>query len=140
MDGALPPVDAGSWLDFQRRRAEQVARQRIAAAGATAGDWIGRATATLDGLVPDLPPPPPPAPPPLPAPSPLEGVGDWAQGALARIGQIGGDVGDTLGGALGGIGARLPALAQPETYARAAERVPLPPALEGAREIGRAHV
>jgi hypothetical protein len=136
MDGMLPPVDAGSWFDFQRRRAEQAARQRIAAAGATAGDWIGRATSTLDGLVPDRTPPPParpPEPPPLPAPSPLEGVGDWAQGALARIGQIGSDAGDTLGGALGGIGARLPELAKPETYARAAEHVPLPPALEGAR-------
>ena len=102
MDGALPPVDAGSWLDFQRRRAEQVARQRIAAAGATAGDWIGRATSALDGLVPDLPPPPPPpAPPPLPAPSPLEGVGDWAQGALARIGQIGSDVAGAIPSAAG---------------------------------------
>lgn len=109
MDGFLPPVDNASWLDYQRKRAERFARERIAAAGATAGDWIGRATQTVDQLVPDWsplgqsPPPPapapPPPPPPVPVPSPLSGVGNWAQGALARIGQIGSDVGAGVSGA-----------------------------------------
>ena len=52
-DRSLPPVDRGSWLEHQRRRAEQYARERIAASGAFAGqggDWLQRASQRIDGL------------------------------------------------------------------------------------------
>lgn len=105
MDGFLPPVDVGGWLDFQRKRAEQLARQRIAAAnqqigaiGQAGGDWIGQAGQRIDGLLPDWaaqPAAPPPAPSPTPSlnapralPPGVVGAVDWASRANDRIGGL----------------------------------------------------
>lgn len=128
MDGFLPPVDAGGWLEFQRKRAQQLARERIASAGALigqGGDWIGRAGQTIDGLVPDWAAPPLTARPtdqaaepqleemgpPTPSPSlsavwggvegARRGVRDWATGAQERIGQLGQGLGEAIDQAQG---------------------------------------
>ena len=37
--GLLPPIDIAGWSDYQRKRLQQEAAQRIAAAGAVASDW-----------------------------------------------------------------------------------------------------
>jgi hypothetical protein len=147
VDGFLPPVDNQSWLQYQRQRAERFARERIAAAGAGAGDWIGRATQTVDTLIPDWaqappepPPPPPPPPPPLePEPvSPAAVVGDWAQGALGRIGQIGSDLGTAASQqARRALPRVVPDATQPGgervELGGLMRRMPLPPALEPLR-------
>jgi hypothetical protein len=73
----LPPVDAASWLDHQRQRAAQIARDRIASVGAVPQDWISQARRSIAGLIPaPVEPPPPPdiveaPPPPPPAPMAL---------------------------------------------------------------------
>jgi hypothetical protein len=111
MDGFLPPVDVGGWLEFQRKRAKQLAQERIdqanQAVGAAAGvgrDWIGRATQSIDGLLPDwaegAEPPHTPEPAPSPPPS-LNAVQDWGAGALDRIGQLGSGVSSAIDQAQG---------------------------------------
>jgi len=110
MDGFLPPVDVGGWLEFQRKRAQQLARERIAAANQTigagaqaTGDWIGRAGQAIDGLLPDWAAQPAELPqtPQISTPSPyavpgVAGVRDWAQGAADKIAQIGQDASGDL--------------------------------------------
>ena len=46
----LPPIDLGSWGDFQRKRLQQAARERIASVGAVASDWGSQAQRRIDGL------------------------------------------------------------------------------------------
>ena len=46
----LPPIDLGGWSDFQRRRLQQAARERIASVGAVASDWGSQAQRRIDGL------------------------------------------------------------------------------------------
>lgn len=115
MDGFLPPVDVGGWLEFQRKRAQQLARERIAAANQTigagaqaTGDWIGRAGQQIDGLLPDWAAQPAELPqtPQLPTPSPYA-VRDWGAGALDRIGQLGQDAGSAIDRAQGIISSPL---------------------------------
>jgi hypothetical protein len=123
MDGMLPPVDVGGWADYQRRRAQQFARERIAQAGAIAGqggDWAARAGQSLNGLIPDWAQQPaePPrlpqlTPPSLPSlPSLSEATQDWAARATDRIGQLGGDLGGVIDQAQGIIGPAASAVGQ----------------------------
>jgi len=113
MDGMLPPVDTGGWLNYQRRRAQQFARERIARAGQigqVGGDWLSRAGTSLDNLLPDwakeeAPRPNLPQITPPPSPSLSEGnsggLPDWARSASDRIGQIGSDLGGVIDQAQG---------------------------------------
>lgn len=50
----LPPIDVGGWAEFQRRRLQQEAAQRIAAAGATAQDWGAQAQRQIDQITSGL--------------------------------------------------------------------------------------
>lgn len=112
MDGFLPPVDVGGWLEFQRKRAQQQAQERIKAAnvalgtvGQATGDWLGRAGQQIDGLLPDWAQqaqepqlPPAGARDTFATPSSnafqdagqgvTDGLSDWAQRANERIGGL----------------------------------------------------
>jgi hypothetical protein len=142
MDGFLPPVDVGGWLEFQRKRAQQLARERVAAANQTigagaqaTGDWIGRAGQQIDGLLPDwaqqaqeaqLSPAGDTTPSPAPSPYALQevgqgiagGVNDWARQANERIGglidQAQGIIPGAVQGAQGALDRFGAVIAQPD--------------------------
>jgi len=52
--GGLPPIDVAGWAEYQRKRLQQQAAQRIAAAGAVASDWQSAAQRQIEQIGADL--------------------------------------------------------------------------------------
>jgi hypothetical protein len=158
----LPPIPGTEWLRFradawrkqQQAQLDQLREQAsvwdLHAQRAVHGigdTFSGLGTAVQEAL-PDLPPPPPMPMPQLELPQPVQDFGASVGGALSDLGtglqsgvqgareQAQSAAQDWASGAqaaVDSIGSGFGALAQPETYGRAAALAPLPPGLEGIR-------
>ena len=121
----LPPIDVGGWSDFQRKRLQQAAQERIASVGAVASDWGSEAQRRIEGLT--------------------SGIGDIASDLGAGV-QAGLQSAQQGAGQLGQWGADLQQQITPDVVPDAAQpggervelggligRMPLPPGMEGLR-------